>query len=124
MQKKFFKIAALCIALSFSGIARGASFQPVLKKALNGDAQAQFELGEMYDLGKGGLYQDREEAFRWYSKAAEKGLPAAQYNLGFMYYNGKGTEKNLDEAKKWWRLAARQGNIKAQNNLRTLGEKW
>ena len=34
--------------------------------------------------------QDHAEAIRWYRKAAEQGHADAQYNLGIMYYEGKG----------------------------------
>jgi len=48
---------------------------------------------------------------------AKKGLVKAQYNLGVMYEKGKGVEKNLKKAKKWFQFAAEQGLAKAQYNL-------
>ena len=50
-------------------------------------------------------------------KAAEQGDAQAQYNLGNCYAFGKGVEKNLSEAVKWWRKAAEQGDAQAQFNL-------
>ncbi|MDB4130150.1 sel1 repeat family protein, partial [Amylibacter sp.] len=41
----------------------------------------------------------------------------AQSNLGVMYKNGKGVLKDYNEAVKWFRLSAEQGNASAQNNL-------
>ena len=38
-----------------------------------------------------------------------------QNNLGWMYKNGKGVDQNFEEAIKWHRKAAKQGD--AQNNL-------
>ena len=37
--------------------------------------------------------------------------------LGVMYYHGQGVTKDSKEANKWYRLAAEQGNTKAQTNL-------
>ena len=50
-------------------------------------------------------------------KAAEQGDAQAQYNLGNCYAFGKGVEKNLSEAVKWYRKAAEQGDAQAQYNL-------
>eukprot|EP00729_Bicosta_minor_P032586 gene32586-biopygen10500 len=43
--------------------------------------------------------------------------PAAQYNLGTMYYNGNGVEQDYVKAAKWYRRSAKAGHAKAQNNL-------
>jgi TPR repeat protein len=56
----------------------------------------------------------------WYSKAAETGHPVAQYDLGVCYYNGKGVPQSRDEAVKWWRVAAQQGNENAKKALRDI----
>ena len=48
---------------------------------------------------------------------AEAGDAVAQYNLGVLYYDGIGTERNYKEALKWFRLAAEQGDADAQNNI-------
>ena len=50
------------------------------------------------------------EAVKWYRLAAEQGDAAAQYNLGFAYYNGEGVEQDYAEAVKWWQMAAEQGD--------------
>ena len=49
-----------------------------------GDVDAQFNLGVMYDNGEG-VPQDYAEAVRWYRLAAEQGNASAQFNLGSMY---------------------------------------
>jgi TPR repeat protein len=38
-----------------------------------------------------------KQAVYWYQKAAEQGLAEAQYNLGFMYVNGKGVLKDYKQ---------------------------
>ena len=49
--------------------------------AAQGDASAQFNLGLMYDNGKG-VPENDAEALRWYRLAAVQGHAAAQLNLG------------------------------------------
>ena len=55
--------------------------------ANKGHARAQFNLGEMYENGRG-VKQDSKEAVRWYRKAAGQEHASAQFNLGVMYYHG------------------------------------
>ena len=59
-----------------------------------GDAKAQFRLGEMYENGEG-VEKDYREAVKWYTKAAQQGLASAQNNLGGMYRNGYGVVQRL-----------------------------
>jgi TPR repeat protein len=77
-------------------------------KAEAGDAVAQFNLGVLYDTGDG-IPQNRNEAAKWYSKAAEQGLAVAQHNLALMYLKGEGVPLNYVLAYKWCNLAASQG---------------
>ena len=81
-----------------------------------GDADAQYNLGVMYNEGDGVL-QDYKEAVKWFRLAAEQGHANAQYNLGQMYRKGNGVPQNYKEAVKWYRLAAEQGQVNAQYNL-------
>lgn len=78
-------------------------------KANNGDAQAQFELGMIYDNGYfshgQGVLQNTTEAAKWYRLAADNGHATAQYNLGWMYYDGHGVKQDYGEALRLTRLA-------------------
>ena len=58
-------------------------------------------------------------AFQEYLKVAEQGSADAQNQLGNMYLNGTGVEKNTSEANRWYRSAAEQGDAVAQFNLGT-----
>ena len=53
--------------------------------AKQGDADAQYNLGLMYNGNGQGVPQDYKEAVKWYRLAAEQGHAWAQYNLGLMY---------------------------------------
>ena len=64
-----------------------------------------------YDRG------DYATAQRLWRPLAELGSARAQNNLGVMYENGKGVPLNINEALRWYGLAAAQGYAGAQNNL-------
>ena len=89
------------------------------KLANNGSANAQFNLGAMYDNGDG-VEEDDSEAANWYRLAANQGHVNAQFNLGVMYANGEGVEKNVAEAASWYQKAALQGDYRSQYNLGAL----
>lgn len=63
------------------------------------------------------------EAVKWYRRAAEQGNAAAQFNLGWMYDDGRGVPEDHAEAVKWYRRAAKQGNAPAQHNLGAMYER-
>jgi hypothetical protein len=44
----------------------------------------------------------------------------AQKNLGLFYETGLGLTKDILQASEWYRKAAEQGNIDAQNHLKRL----
>ncbi len=92
------------------------------RKAAERDvARAQFNLGVLYEEGKG-VKLDYVEAVKWYRKAAEQGDVRAQNNLGNMYRNGYGVKLDNDEAVKWYRKAAEKGHVSAQYNLGAMYE--
>jgi TPR repeat protein/V8-like Glu-specific endopeptidase len=90
--------------------------------AEQGLSNAQYNLGVMYENGKG-VPQDYKTAVKWYRHAAEQGVARAQYNLGVMYENGKGVPQDYKTAVKWYRHAAEQGGARAQYNLGVMYEK-
>ncbi len=55
-------------------------------------------------------------------QAAKLGNADAQYNLGVLYAKGIGVKKDREEAVKWHRRAANQGNAKAQEALEIVYE--
>jgi TPR repeat protein len=73
---------------------------------------------EAYDLAleRG----DYSTAVRELRPLAERGLAAAQFNLGLLYANGQGLPKDDVQARQWWEKAAVQGHAEAQANLGVL----
>lgn len=86
-----------------------------LEKAANLEhAWAAYRLGNFY-------YGDNKNIlFKWIIKAASNGNPYAQNQLGEMYYKGEGTEKNYEEALKWFSVSVKNGNSLAKKSLDQL----
>ena len=59
------------------------------------------------------LGSNNEEAFRLNAIAAEKGMHDAVLAMGWFYLNGVGVKANTDEAVRWYRKAARGGDLSA-----------
>ena len=82
------------------------------KGAEQGSAEAQFNIGLMYDNGQG-VTEDRKEAAKWYLKSAQQGYASAQINLGKLYIKGDGVPYDYQQAVKWFSKAAEQGSEEA-----------
>ena len=61
--------------------------------AQGGDAEAQTQVGEIFERGLGGA-PDFDAAAEWYRKAAEQGNAQAQFNLGSLYEQGLGVPQD------------------------------
>lgn len=92
-----------------------------LTAAAKGDATAQYNLGQMYEVGEGVAQSDKQAA-AWYAKAAAQGHTDAQYDLGVMYQKGLGVAEDWARAAEWYRKAADQGHANAQYLLARLLE--
>ena len=74
-------------------------------RALAGDAEAQYYVGEIFERGLG-VPPDYREAATWYRKAADQGHARAGVNLAHLYEKGLGVERDVLEALKLYRAAA------------------
>jgi TPR repeat protein len=90
-----------------------------LEVAEEDDAQAQFNLGAMYEHGRG-VRQDYAEALKWFRRAAENGKPIALHNVGFYYEWGRVVDQDYQMAMKWYRRAAEKGHPRAFNYIGDL----
>ncbi|MFV1873548.1 MAG: caspase family protein [Oleiphilus sp.] len=75
-----------------------------MPQAEAGDAEAQANVGEIFERGLGGT-PNYTAAKIWYEKAAAQGNKSAQFNLGTLYEQGLGVEKNMVMALNWYRQA-------------------
>ena len=77
-------------------------------------AAAQFEEGaDAYER------EDYTTALHIWHQLADQGEAAAMYGLAHMYQNVR-TIKNIEEALRWYRMAAEQNHAGARNYLRLL----
>ena len=96
-KAKFALIVALCAGFTLGLTApAGAEFK---------EAVAAYKRG------------DYATALREFRPLAIQGYAEAQYNLGKMYFDGKGLPRDLATAFQWCRKAAEQGHAKAQGLL-------
>lgn len=84
--------------------------------ATQGNATAQYFLGEMNENGWG-IPQNFEIAVAWYRKAADQGQPDAEEALGFMFGDGRGVEKDNVISVAWLEKAAAQGLAMSETSL-------
>ena len=91
---------------------------PIFKKLAEQEhAGAQYNLGKMYQIGRG-VTVDNQQAIKWIQKAAEQGYADAQFTLGSMYeFGGSGINQDEHQAAKWYQKAAEQGHTGAQYSL-------
>jgi TPR repeat protein len=74
-----------------------------VKTAISNDAITAYENG------------DHTSAAKLFGFLAETGDKQAQYNYGVCYHNGIGVQKSYEEAARWYRKAANQGDQKSKD---------
>ncbi len=90
------------------------------KGADQGDAFAMERLGFLWSEGFGGSGPDAPKAFELFLKSAMEGVTSAMTTAGRCYLDGYGTEKDMEEAVKWLRMAAGNGDAEASELLKEL----
>ena len=84
----------------------------VISAACQDGDRDDFQVG--LDAYNQGNYQT---AIEIWGPLAEGGDPAAQTNMGFLYYHGRGVPLDYEEAVEWYRLAVSRGYADAAFNL-------
>ena len=84
----------------------------LIASAQKGNAQAQYELGQLIYHGKG-ITKDKKAGFAWMLESAEKGYVPAQISVGESYYWGIGTIKDKFKAVEWYQKASAQKSTNA-----------
>ena len=77
--------------------------------AKQGIANAQYNLGVLYQQGHG-VPQDDKTAVKWWRLAAEQGDADSQTNLGVMYADGEGVLKDYVYTHMWGSIGASNGS--------------
>jgi uncharacterized protein len=121
-MKRFAIAAALVVSLASPALAdvkagveawSKGDYNAAIKEwrplAIKGDADAQFNLGQAYKMGRG-VPPDLKAAEQWYAKAAAQGHWQAEDNLGLvMFQNG-----DRERAMPWLEKSATRGEPRAQ----------
>ncbi|KAI5922327.1 hypothetical protein F4810DRAFT_293359 [Camillea tinctor] len=91
------------------------------RAATQEEHQSELALSGWYLTGSDGvLKQSDTEAYLWARKAAQAGLPKAEYAMGYFTEVGIGVDANLEDAKRWYWRAAAQNFPKARERLEDL----
>lgn len=124
-QRALFALALLLVAGSVwaaqatTAENEEAVLERVQPRAEHGDANAQYNMGVIYDRGYG-VERDYAKARHWYEKAAAQDYAKAAHNLGVMYQQGHGVAVNSKKAARWFKKAAELGEPAAANNLSVM----
>jgi TPR repeat protein len=95
----------------------------VLKRAAEDSyAQAEADIGELYEDGLG-VRQDYAQAMVWYRKAADQNNPDGQNDIGALDEHGHGVNQDYAQSMAWRRKAADQGYAAALNDIGWLYER-
>jgi TPR repeat protein len=95
-----------------------ATWRPL---AIQGNAEAQNNLGLLYLDGKG-VPANLAEAVRYFQLSAAAGSAPGQNNLGGLYRDGRGVPRDFARAAKWFAASASQGNSAGMYNLGLMVE--
>ena len=114
---RFFALTLTSLILLLPlAVQAGSLFDAQIKMAKLGDAEAQFNVGEMYEIGFN-VKQDKKEARYWISRSANQKHETAGFKLLYWDLERDGLKgKNKTKVKELNKLA-KQGNAQAQYYL-------
>ena len=107
---KTIELSGIAIALCL--VASGCN-QSLEKRAEKGDADAQYELAELYLKDSTKV----EEGIEFLKQAAQNDNVEAQVILGSWFYYGINVKQDYSTALAWWQLAAEKGEKAALYNI-------
>lgn len=105
----------------------GCDFNPALSLHYNalaarqGEAEAEMAISKWFLCGHEGLFEKNDEvAFTYAQRAAQSGLPTAEFALGYFYEVGIHVPVDIQEARKWYAKAAASGNKDAAGRIDSI----
>ncbi len=99
--------------------ANATRFEKTAGEAKKGDADSQYDLGNMHMKGVG-TNIDYQQAVKSFEQSASQGHVKSAYKLGLIYYEGNDIKRNGKKAYRWFRQAAENGYPAAQYYLGKL----
>ncbi len=97
------------------------AIQTLKPLADNGDARAQYQLGEIYERGVA-VPRSGAQVVHWYERSARQAYMPAERALGLLYLEGRLVPQDYDAARNWLERAAHDGSDRAQYELGKLLE--
>lgn len=86
-----------------------------------GEIEADMALSKWFLCGSEGAFdKDESLAFTFAEKAARKGLPSAEFAMGYYVEVGVGGPKDIEAARKWYERVCRTYHRLAHSGLLTL----
>lgn len=123
MKKKLLFLAML-LAFAAQGLS-AENLNDLMRRARNGEAEAQYRLGESYAYSQNGASYDKATAIVWFNKALDQGYKEALFDLGLMYRHDQSTRQRAIECFKGYLdyYYSKTGMVQetAANCLRELG---
>ena len=115
----------ICIGLGLLGLycasGQAADGAPDWLRLIRETPAVQAEWATRYEHGES-VPRSYERALRLYCAAARRGHVQAQYQLGWMYANGRGVARDDVQAAAWFRRAAAKGDLPARRMLTLLSD--
>ncbi|THH03459.1 hypothetical protein EW145_g6235 [Phellinidium pouzarii] len=92
-----------------------------------GEAEADMALSKWFlcgaeDIPEGGFAKDEALAYTFAEKAARKGLPSAEFAMGYYWEVGIGTPKDVQKAMEWYEKASAHGSNDAKQRITALSQ--
>ena len=81
------------------------------------DSSAQYDIGQIYNIGGYGVEKNYKKAAYWYKKAMNNGFSGAKSNLAYFYIKGYGVKKNCTKGIQFYQDLAKQNIWYAQDAL-------
>jgi len=108
----------------------GCEFSPALSLHYNalaarqGEPEAEMAISKWFLCGYDGVFDKNEElAYTYARRAAQAGLPTAEFAMGYFNEIGMHVPVNLDKAMEWYEKAARAGNKDAVGRIEGISKK-
>ncbi|KAL4959965.1 putative chitin synthase activator (Chs3) [Aspergillus stella-maris] len=89
--------------------------------ARQGEPEAEMAISKWFLCGHEGVFEKNDElAFTYAQRAAQSGLPTAEFALGYFYEVGIFVPTDIKEAKSWYAKAAASGNKDATGRIDSI----
>jgi len=96
-------------------------FNKQLALAKQGNVKAMYNVGKLYERGRG-VDRDMTKAASFFQQSATAGNPSAQGRLGILYFEGRGVKQNYKKALTLLNAAAKKNIPSAQFQLANMYE--